>query len=127
MIAAGGGGIPTAYQAGEQRKLAGIECVIDKDFATELLARELDADVFIMLTDAAAVYVDWGKPTQKAIRRASPTALTAMQFAAGSMGPKVEAILGFLQRGGRRGLITSPECLPRALDGDGGTHFVGRI
>src|SRR6476661_1489716 len=86
VIAAGGGGIPTMYQPGAQRKLVGIECVIDKDFASELLARELDADLFIMLTDADAVYIDWGKPTQKAIRRGSPAAMGAVQFAAGSMG-----------------------------------------
>src|SRR6185436_5055133 len=86
VIAAGGGGIPTAYEPGKHRKLAGIECVIDKDFASELLARELDADLFVMLTDAEAVFVDWGKPTQKAIRRGSPAALSALQFAAGSMG-----------------------------------------
>ena len=75
VIAAGGGGIPTMYEPGAQRKLVGVECVIDKDLASELLARELDADLFVMLTDADAVYVDWGKPTQKAIRRGSPAAL----------------------------------------------------
>ena len=75
VIAAGGGGIPTMYEKGKDRKLAGVECVIDKDFASELLARELNADLFIMLTDADCVYVDWGKPTQKAIRSASPDAL----------------------------------------------------
>ena len=70
VIAAGGGGIPTAYDPDAERKLVGIECVIDKDLATELLARELGADLYVMLTDADAVYVDWGKPTQRAIRRA---------------------------------------------------------
>ncbi len=68
VIAAGGGGIPTMYEKGKERTLTGVECVIDKDFASELLARELNADLFIMLTDADCVYVDWGKPTQKAIR-----------------------------------------------------------
>ena len=60
VIAAGGGGIPAAYQPGTQRTLGGVECVIDKDLATELLARELGADLYVMLTDADAVYVDWG-------------------------------------------------------------------
>ncbi len=78
VIAAGGGGIPTTYDPKAERKLVGVECVIDKDLASELLARELDADLFVMLTDADAVYVDWGKPTQRAIRRASPDALAAM-------------------------------------------------
>ena len=74
--------------------------MIDKDFASELLARELNADLFVMLTDAEAVYVDWGKPTQKAIRRASPTELQTLSFAAGSMGPKVAGRLPV--RGGDR-------------------------
>ena len=70
VICAGGGGIPTMYEPGTHRKLIGIEAVIDKDLASELLARELDADLFVMVTDAEAVFLDWGKPTQKAIRRA---------------------------------------------------------
>ena len=93
------------YEPGAERKLVGVECVIDKDLATELLARELDADLFVMLTDADAVYVDWGKPTQRAIRRASPDALSAMSFAAGSMGPKVEAACRFARATGKRAAI----------------------
>ncbi len=89
VICAGGGGIPTLY--GPNRKLQGAEAVVDKDRASALLARELEADLFIMATDADAVYLDWGKPEQRAIRRASPEALAAYGFAAGSMGPKVEA------------------------------------
>src|SRR4029077_18845320 len=68
VIAAGGGGIPTVYEPG--RRLRGIEAVIDKDLCSELLARELEADLFIMATDADAVFLDWGKQTAKAIRRA---------------------------------------------------------
>ncbi len=101
VIAAGGGGIPTMYEPGKDRQLTGVECVIDKDLASELLARELNADLFVMLTDAEAVYVDWGKPTQKAIRRASPDALMAMPFAAGSMGPKVAAACRFAAATGK--------------------------
>src|SRR6185503_19558097 len=86
VIAAGGGGIPTAYDQHEHRVLAGVECVIDKDLASELLARDLDADLFVMLTDADAVYVNWGTPSQRSIRRASPEALAAIPFADGSMG-----------------------------------------
>ena len=89
VIAAGGGGIPTAYEPG--RKLSGVEAVIDKDLCSELLARELEVDLFIMATDAAAVFDNWGKPDAKAIRRASPQALAAYKFPAGSMGPKVDA------------------------------------
>jgi carbamate kinase len=121
VIAAGGGGIPTAYQAGTHRKLVGIECVIDKDLASELLARELDADLFVMLTDADAVYVDWGKPTQKAIRRGSPAALGRMQFAAGSMGPKVDAACRFASATGKRAAIGALADLGRIIVGEAGT------
>jgi len=121
VIAAGGGGIPTTYEPGAKRKLVGVECVIDKDLASELLARELDADLFVMLTDADAVYVDWGKPTQKAIRRASPSALGRMQFAAGSMGPKVEAACRFVSATGKRAAIGALADLGRIIAGEAGT------
>jgi len=121
VIAAGGGGIPTAYEAGAHRKLAGIECVIDKDLASELLARELDADLFVMLTDADAVYVDWGKPTQKSIRRGSPAALSAMHFAAGSMGPKVDAACRFASATGKRAAIGALPDLGKIIAGEAGT------
>jgi carbamate kinase len=121
VIAAGGGGIPAAYEPGAERRLGGIECVIDKDLATELLARELGADLYVMLTDADAVYVDWGKPTQRAIRRASPDALAAMKFAAGSMGPKVEAACRFVRATGKRAAIGELSDLSRILGGEAGT------
>jgi len=121
VIAAGGGGIPTMYEPGANRKLVGVECVIDKDLASELLARELDADLFIMLTDIDAVYVDWGKPTQKAIRRASPAAIGAMPFPAGSMGPKVEAACRFASATGKRAAIGALADLSRILTGEAGT------
>ena len=121
MIAAGGGGIPAVYEPGEKRVLKGIECVIDKDLATELLARELKADLYVMLTDADAVYVDWGKPTQKAIRRASPDALAQFQFAAGSMGPKVDAACRFVRATGKRAAIGDLADLARIIAGEAGT------
>jgi carbamate kinase len=121
VIAAGGGGIPTMYVPNEHRKLAGIECVIDKDLASELLARELNADVFVMLTDAEAVYVDWGKPTQRQIRRASPAALREMQFAAGSMGPKVDAACRFAEATGKRAAIGALADLSKIIAGEAGT------
>jgi carbamate kinase len=95
VICAGGGGIPTAYRPG--RQLVGVEAVIDKDRASQLLASQLGAEVFVMATDADAVYVDWGTPSARAIARAHPDALAAYaeQFPAGSMGPKVEAARGF--------------------------------
>ena len=119
VICAGGGGIPTVYD--KDRKLHGIEAVIDKDFASELLARELSADFFIMATDADAVYVDWGKPTQKAIHRATPDALHAYKFPAGSMGPKVEAAQQFARNTGKTAAIGALKDLEGILAGTKGT------
>jgi len=121
VIAAGGGGIPTMYEPGADRKLVGAECVIDKDFATTLLARELRADLLVILTDADAVYVDWGKPTQRAIRRASPDAIAALSFPAGSMGPKVQAACWFARATGNRAAIGALADLGAILAGEAGT------
>jgi len=121
VIAAGGGGIPTMYEPGAKRKLVGVECVIDKDLATELLARELRADLLVILTDADAVFVDWGKPSQKAIRRASPAALSRMQFAAGSMGPKVAAACRFASATGKSAAIGALADLGKIIAGEAGT------
>ena len=119
VVAAGGGGIPTVYDA--NRKLSGIEAVIDKDLCTELLARQVDADVFIMATDADAVYTDWGKPTAKAFRRASPNAMSSFTFPAGSMGPKVAAACRFAELTGKRAAIGALEDLDAILRGEAGT------
>src|SRR6516162_4596698 len=119
VIAAGGGGIPTVYEAG--RKLRGIEAVIDKDFCSEFLARELRADLFVMATDADAVFENWGKPNARAMRRASPEALTAYPFPAGSMGPKVDAARHFAEATGKRAAIGALKDLPGILSGQAGT------
>jgi len=121
VIAAGGGGIPTMYERGNGHLLAGVECVIDKDFASELLARDLDADLFVMLTDTDAVYLDWGSVKQKPIRRASPSALGAMTFPDGSMGPKVRAACRFASATGKRAAIGALADLSRIVAGDAGT------
>ena len=118
VICAGGGGIPTMYQQGADRKLIGVEAVIDKDLCTELLARELDADLFVMLTDADAVYLDWGTPTQRAIRRATPASLADIGFAAGSMGPKVNAACSFAQATGKKAAIGALADLAQIIAGD---------
>src|SRR6478735_4587416 len=91
VICAGGGGIPTMYEPGVDRVLTGVEAVIDKDLASSLLARELDADLYVMATDVDGVYRDWGEPTQARIDRATPAQLETMDLPAGSMGPKVAA------------------------------------
>jgi carbamate kinase len=121
VICAGGGGIPTMYERGKKRKLAGVEAVIDKDLCSELLARELKADLFVMLTDAPAVYLDWGKPTQKAIRRTSPGALAGTEFAAGSMGPKVDAACRFAKQTGKLAAIGALADLGKIIAGKAGT------
>ena len=121
VIAAGGGGIPTMYCDDQSRRLTGVECVIDKDLASELLARELNADLFVMLTDASAVYVDWGKPGQCAIRRAAPSAMDELSFSAGSMGPKVDAACRFARATGKAAAIGSLADLGKILDGVAGT------
>ena len=119
VICAGGGGIPTMYAPG--RRLQGIDAVVDKDRASCLMARELEVDLFIMATDADAVYLDWGQPTQRAIRRASPEALAAYAFAAGSMGPKVEAAIEFAERTGKTAAIGALADVTRIARGEAGT------
>lgn len=123
VIAAGGGGIPTVYEAG--RQLRGIEAVIDKDLCTELLARELDADLFIMATDVEAVFVDWGKPNARAIRKAAPREMRGLDFPAGSMGPKVEAACQFAEKTGKAAAIGALKDLPAMLRGHAGTTIAG--
>jgi len=121
VIAAGGGGIPTAYERGAERRLAGVEAVIDKDLASELLARELTAELFIMATDADAVYVNWGKPDAKAVHRASPAAMQDYQFPAGSMGPKVDAACRFAMATGKTAAIGALADIPAIVAGEKGT------
>lgn len=98
VICAGGGGIPV--MRGKDGKMEGVEAVIDKDRTSALLARELGADVLLMLTDVAAVFRDWGEPGEAAIDSITPEALDALSFATGSMGPKVAAACDFVRSGG---------------------------
>jgi carbamate kinase len=121
VIAAGGGGIPTMYKPGADRQLMGVEAVIDKDLASELLARDLNADLFIMATDATAVFVNWGKPDAKAIHRANPKAMQTYQFPAGSMGPKVDAACRFAEATGKTAAIGALADIPGIVAGEKGT------
>ncbi|MBN9046589.1 MAG: carbamate kinase [Rhizobiales bacterium] len=93
LICAGGGGIPVVQL--DSGGIAGVEAVIDKDLASSLLARQVDADFLLMLTDVDAVYLDWGTPKARALEKANATELSGETFAAGSMRPKVEAALAF--------------------------------
>lgn len=124
VICAGGGGIPTAYTPGRERDLEGIEAVIDKDFASELLARDLDADLFIMATDVDGVYRDWGTPTQIRIDEIRISGLETSDFPAGSMGPKVEAAAQFVRRAGKVAAIGSLDDIQGIVMGTKGTRFV---
>jgi carbamate kinase len=126
VICAGGGGIPTMYEPGKNRHLIGVEAVIDKDLCSELLARELQADLLVMLTDADAVYADWGKPSQKVIRRASPASLADYEFAAGSMGPKVQAACRFVSETGNSAAIGALADLNEIIAGQAGTTIIAK-
>lgn len=98
VICTGGGGIPVARRA--DGTYVGVEAVIDKDHASGLLAAELNADALLMLTDVPAVYTGWGTPAQRALGEVTTRDLAAMAFAAGSMGPKVQAACDFVNRTG---------------------------
>jgi carbamate kinase len=105
----------------EDGSLIGVEAVIDKDLASALLARELKADALLMLTDVDAVYRDWGTPHARAIHRISPQALRELDFAPGSMGPKIQAACEFVeQTGGMAGIGRLEDALA-ILDGKAGT------
>jgi carbamate kinase len=121
VICAGGGGIPTMYQPGT-RTLMGVEAVIDKDWATAVLAEGLSADLLVIATDVDAVYLDWGTPQQAAVAAASPEALHAYGFAAGSMGPKVAAAASFATASGNPAFIGALGDLTAMLAGTAGTR-----
>jgi carbamate kinase len=124
VICAGGGGIPTAYAADGSRTLGGIEAVIDKDLASELLARELQADTFVMATDVDGVYVDYGTPNQRRLDRISAAELRKHTFPAGSMGPKVDAALQFVEATGGRAAIGALKDIEGIVEGKLGTNIV---
>lgn len=120
VICAGGGGIPTMI--GENGDLIGVEAVIDKDLAGSLLARELEADPFIMATDVEGVYLDWGTPAARLLRRTTPEQLRQHEFPAGSMGPKVEAACRFVEKTGRRAVIGAIGEIEDMVKGTAGTQ-----
>ncbi len=109
----------------------GVEAVIDKDLTSSILGRDIGADLLIILTDVAQVCINYNKPDQLALGAVTMDETERLiqegHFAPGSMGPKVKGIYNFLKAGGRRGLITNPDTLEAAMQGRGGTHFVGRL
>lgn len=124
VICAGGGGIPTMYDSTKDRYLVGVEAVIDKDRASALLASQLNADLFVMATDVKGVYLDWGKPTARMLDKVTPAELEQLNFAAGSMGPKVEAAVEFAQKTGKRAAIGALEDIEKIVLGQAGTNVV---
>lgn len=124
VICGGGGGIPTMYLPDETRTLVGVEAVIDKDLVSELLSRELDADLFVMATDVDGVYLDWGKPTQRKLEHVTTAELKAQNFAAGSMGPKVSAAIQFVENTDKRAAIGALHDIEQIVEGTAGTNII---
>jgi len=112
------------YAPGKDRELVGVEAVIDKDLATSLLARELDADVFVMATDVEGVMADFGKPTQRLLSQLTASEVVAMNLPAGSMGPKVTAASEFATATGKRAAIGSLDQIEGLVEGTAGTTVV---
>ncbi len=126
VIAAGGGGIP--IMVNKDGRYEGIEAVIDKDLTSSMLASEIKADMLIILMQEPQVYVDFGTPQQRPLQKITASELTDYlaegHFPAGNIGPKVDAAIQFVQRGGRRAIITSADRLADALDGRDGTTIL---
>lgn len=125
VIAVGGGGVPVIWN--EQGTLEGVEAVIDKDFGSSLLAKNLGADTFIISTAVDAVYLNFGKENQKPVSRATLSEIRQYMkeghFKPGSMMPKIESVIEFLEGGGNKAIITSPESLLKAFKGEAGTSI----
>lgn len=126
VITVGGGGIPVVADA--DGNLKGVAAVIDKDLASSLLATELGAELFVISTAVEKVSLNYGKPDQKDLDRVTLAEAKAYMaegthFAKGSMAPKVDAVIEFLERGGTHAIVTDPEHLAEALEGKTGTHF----
>ena len=105
VVVCAGGGIPVAYT--DERRLSGVEVAVDRDLAAALLAIDLRADALLSITDVDAVYADWETAQKRPIRRATPIALAAREFAGGSMGPKVRAACSFVEQTGGMAAIGS--------------------
>jgi carbamate kinase len=129
VITAGGGGIPVVADANGD--LHGVAAVIDKDYASALLATNIGAELFVVSTAVEQVALNYGKTNQTWIDRltlseARQLLAEGKHFAKGSMAPKIQAIVNFLEAGGRRAIVTNPENIERALAGETGTHFFAK-
>jgi len=127
VICCGGGGIPVIR---EGRSFCGVDAVIDKDLASAVLAREVGVDIFLIATDVEGAALHYGKPEQRFMRNLSLEEgrqyLAEGHFPAGSMGPKIEAAIQFMQSGGKRAVITSIETIEEAVSGQAGTEITGK-
>ena len=121
-ICAGGGGVPTMFLDDNERTLVGVEAVIDKDLASELLAREVAADLYVMATDVDAVYADWGTPQQRALGRVTTGELRRTTFPAGSLGPTDDAAGRFVEATGGRAAIGALTQIQQIVEGEAGTQ-----
>ncbi len=124
VVCCGGGGIPVIQQG---RKFTGVEAVIDKDLATSKLAQEIDADVFIICSDVPGAAINWGQEDESLLGKISVSEMRKHvddgQFPAGSMGPKVSAVIEFVEETGNRGVICRLEDIVSALEGEVGTEI----
>ena len=122
VICGGGGGVPCVKNA--QGQLTGVEAVVDKDLATAVIANQLDADLFIIATDVNATCVNFQKEGERKIAKANPAALEALsaEFAAGSMGPKVQAVINFVKATGKDAAIGSLADIEDIVAGKAGTR-----
>ena len=125
VVSVGGGGIPVIRR--EDGLLEGVDAVIDKDFASSLLASQIKADLLVISTGVPTIYLNYGKPNEKALNKVSLAELkqyvSENHFAPGSMLPKVQAVIEFLENGGQKAIITNPESLEEALAEKTGTHI----
>ncbi len=125
VICCGGGGIPVIRK---NRKFRGVEAVIDKDLASSVLARELKADIFVIASDVEGAGINWGQADQKMLREVPLAEMEKYvqqgQFPAGSMGPKVEAVMQFTKATGNRGVICQLKDIEKAIAGEAGTEIL---
>ena len=124
VISCGGGGIPVIK---EGTRFQGVEAVIDKDLASAKLGEQINADILLIATDVEKVALNYGRVDYKYLNKVSTTEakqyLKQGHFPPGSMGPKIQAVINFLESGGEQAIITSIEKIKEALDGKAGTHF----
>ena len=124
VICAGGGGIPTMQPTSGPSALVGVEAVVDKDLAGELVAEDVSASLLVMATDVDGVYLGWGTPEQRRLDTVTPGELAGHEFATGSMGPKVEAAVRFVTKTGARATIGSLADIAAIVAGNAGTNVV---